>query len=136
MATQNFKGKDEGRTGEHAGTQGMVEKAKDVASEATRAAGEVASNVGRRAEDAASAVGGGMQSLAGTIREKGPREGVFGTGSSTVASGLESGGRYLQEEGFSGIVDDLSGVIRRNPIPAVLIGVGIGFLLARTTSRS
>jgi hypothetical protein len=31
------------------------------------------------------------------------------------------------------MADDLSGVIRRNPIPALLIGIGIGFLLARST---
>jgi hypothetical protein len=112
----------------------MMEKARNVASDVARQAGEAASNVGRRAEDATSAVGSGMQSLAGTLREKAPREGVLGTASSTMARGLESGGRYLQEEGFGGMVDDLSGVIRRNPIPAVLIGVGIGFLMARMAS--
>ena len=35
------------------------------------------------------------------------------------------------------MADDLTDLIRRNPIPALLVGVGVGFLLARaTTSRS
>jgi hypothetical protein len=114
----------------------MMEKAKDVAAGAARSAGEAMAAAGRRAEDAAATVGSGMQQLAGTIRENAPREGMLGTASSAVARTLESSGRYLQEEGFRGMLDDLSGLIRRNPIPAVLIGIGIGFLLARTTSRS
>jgi hypothetical protein len=77
-----------------------------------------------------------MQSLAGTLRDRGPHEGMLGSASTTVAGALESGGRYLQEEGFSGMMDDVAGIIRRNPIPAVLIGIGLGFLIARTTSRS
>jgi hypothetical protein len=146
MANQHVRNKDEGRPGnpgqagggqtgaEAAG--GVMERAKEAAAGAARTAGEAASTVGRRVEDAASTVAGGMQSLAGTIREHAPREGVLGTASSTVARTLESSGRYLEQEGLSGVVDDLASLIRRNPIPAVLIGVGLGFLLARTTSRS
>jgi hypothetical protein len=48
-----------------------------------------------------------------------------------VAGTLESGGRYLEEQGLGGIAEDVTGLIRRNPIPAVLIGVGLGFMLAR-----
>jgi hypothetical protein len=51
-----------------------------------------------------------------------------------VASTLEQGGRYIQEEGLSGMTDDLTNLIKKNPIPALLFGIGIGFLLARVTS--
>ena len=74
--------------------------------------------------------------LAGTVREKLPHEGMVGTASGYVADALESGGRYLQQEGFSGMADDLTNLIRRNPIPALLFGIGLGYLLARSTSRS
>jgi hypothetical protein len=143
MAAQNAKNKDETRTpaagqpGTESGGAGrMMEKARETASDVAHGASEAASAAGRKAEEAASRVAGGMQSLAGTIRERGPREGMLGEATSRVAHSLETGGRYLQEEGLSGMMDDLSGVIRRNPIPAVLIGIGIGFLLARTTTRS
>jgi hypothetical protein len=151
MANQPVKNQGENRPGqasatpagtENQGRQGqthtgnLTDKAREAASNVARSASDVASNVGRRVEDAAASVAGGMQSLAGTIREHAPREGTLGTASSQVAQTLESGGRYLREEGFSGMVDDLSDVIRANPIPAVLIGFGLGFLVARTTCRS
>jgi hypothetical protein len=87
--------------------------------------------VGDRADSAVSSVGSGMQSVADTVRDKGPQSGMLGKAASGVASGLESGGRYLEEQGLSGMADDLTNLIRRNPVPALLIGVGIGFLLAR-----
>jgi hypothetical protein len=34
------------------------------------------------------------------------------------------------------MAEDLTDLIKRNPIPAVLIGVGIGFLLAQLTRSS
>jgi hypothetical protein len=110
-------------------TSAVADKAKEVA----HTAGNVAATVGQKAEDAAAAVGSGMQSLAGTIRDNGPHEGVVSKATSAVADTLESGGRYLQEEGLSGIGQDLANLIRRSPVPAILIGIGIGYLLARAT---
>jgi hypothetical protein len=124
------KNQTEGRTfGTQAG-QGdnpqhdLMEKAKGAASAA-----------GQKADAAASAVGEGMSSLAHTIRENAPHSGMLGSASSRVASGLESGGRYLQQEGFQGMLEDLTQMIRSNPIPALLIGVGVGFLLAQMRRR-
>jgi len=111
-------------------------KAGDVASNLGQKASDVASTLGHRADDATSAVSGGMKNLAGTIRENLPNSGVLGSASSTLADTLDSGSRYLQEEGLKGISEDLTNLIRRNPIPALLVGVGIGYLLARSTSRS
>src|SRR5262249_46761286 len=145
--TTNVRGKDEPRTGDfgQAGPNIMekgkeaastaIDKAKDPASSVARTASEAASIVGQKADDAASAVGSGMKSLAGSIRENAPREGILGSAGSSVARTLEGGGRYLQEEGLSGMMEDVTNLIRRNPLPALLIGIGIGFLLARTTSR-
>jgi ElaB/YqjD/DUF883 family membrane-anchored ribosome-binding protein len=123
-----------------------ADRAKDAASNATDKAREMASNVMDRAKDAASnlgkkaesgleSVGSGLTSAAGTIRENLPEDGMIHNVGSRVAEGLESGGRYLREEGFSGMADDLTDLIRRNPIPALLVGVGVGFLLARATTR-
>jgi hypothetical protein len=111
---------------------GAANKASDMASSMTHTAGDAASNIGHRAEEATSAVGGSMRSLAGSLRESLPHEGVMGTASSAVADTLDRGGRYLQEEGLQGIGEDLTNLIRRNPIPALLIGVAVGFLIARS----
>jgi len=109
----------------------MAEKARDLASTATDKARDVASNVGQKAEDATSAMASSMKSLAGTLRESVPQGGMLGAASATVANTLESSGRYLQEEGLRGIGEDLTHLIRRNPIPALLLGIGLGYLLAQ-----
>jgi hypothetical protein len=119
----------------NAGAAGM-EKAKDAASSVAHAVGDAGSAVGDKANEATSAVGGGMKSLASTIRHHSPHEGMLGSASTSVADSLESGGRYLQEEGLRGIAADVTALIQRNPIPSVLVGIGIGFLLAKVTTRS
>jgi hypothetical protein len=112
------------------------QKAAEVASSVGDKAGEVASRIGQKAEETSSAVGGTMKSLAGTIREKAPQSGVLGNVSSGVADKLETSGRYLEEHGLGGMAKDMTDMIRRNPLPALLIGIGLGYLLARATHRS
>ncbi|MDZ4858742.1 MAG: hypothetical protein SGI88_07140 [Candidatus Hydrogenedentes bacterium] len=69
------------------------------------------------------------------MRDKSPQSGMAGTATSAVAHSLERTGDYLQSEGLSGIADDLTNVVRRNPIPALLAAIGVGFLIAQATSR-
>jgi len=129
---------------------GSVESAKDMAKDTASKAGsfvkdaastvaskteDAASYVAHKAEDATTAVGQNMKNLAGTIRSNAPHEGMLGTAGSAVASTLESCGRELEEHGLSGVADDLTSMVRRNPVPAVLIGIGLGFLLARTFAK-
>ena len=128
--------RDEGTLGKAQDqASGLLDKAKQAASGVADKARDVASNLGHKAENATEAVGSGMQSLAGTIRDKAPQGGFLGGAASGVAGALDSSGRYLEEQGLSGMADDVTNLIRRNPIPAMLIGVGLGFLLARITRR-
>jgi hypothetical protein len=134
--TTNAKQRDEEAAGKIQETAvNVMDKARQAAGAVADKAKDVASAVGDKAESAVSAVGGGMQSLAGTIREKGPHGGVLGGAASGVAGALDSSGHYLQEQGLRGMAEDLTNLIRRNPIPAVLAGIGLGFLLARLTRR-
>jgi hypothetical protein len=111
--------------------------AKDTAASVAHSAEDAAAYVGRKADDATTAVGDGLQSVATTIRTHSPHDGVVGEASAAVAKTLESTGRYLQEEGLKGMTDEVTDLIRRNPIPALLVAFGAGFLIARaTTSRS
>jgi len=109
----------------------MANKAEGAASYVGHKAEDAASFVSGKADDATAAVGGGLRSLGSTLRQKAPQEGMVGDASSAVANTLERTGRHLQEEGFRGIVDDMTNAIRRNPIPALFVGIGVGFLLAR-----
>jgi len=96
---------------------------------------EMASSTGKRVDDATTALGGRVQSVADTLRERGPQEGMLGTATGAVADRLDSAGRYLQEEGIVGMAEDVTELIRRNPIPSMFVGIGIGFLLARLLRR-
>jgi len=111
------------------------EKVQQATSSALDKAQEMASSTGKRVEEATSALGGRVQSVADTLRERGPQEGMLGTATGAVADRLDSAGRYLQEEGLAGMAEDVTELIRRNPIPSMFVGIGIGFLLARLLRR-
>jgi hypothetical protein len=113
----------------------VADKARDYASSAAGAAREFAGEAGERTDDAIASVGQGMSSLAGSLREKAPREGMMGTAAGTVADKLEAGGRYLQQHGVSEIGDDLGNLIRQYPIPSLLAVFGVGFLLGSVLRR-
>ncbi|HTU91082.1 MAG TPA: hypothetical protein VMF69_13475 [Gemmataceae bacterium] len=111
------------------------EKVQQATAAAMSKAQELAGTASRRVDEATAALGERVRSAAGTIRERGPREGMLGTASGAVAESLESTGRYIEEEGVLGMVEDLTELVRRNPIPAMLVGVGIGFMLAKMFRR-
>jgi len=110
--------------------------ARNLAGQARDMAGNAASAVKDQAEHAGTAVGSGMENLAGTLRENLPRQGMLGSVGSTVADSLETGGHYLQEHGIGDMADDLTQVVRKHPIPAMLVCVGIGFCLGQLLSPS
>jgi uncharacterized membrane-anchored protein YhcB (DUF1043 family) len=111
----------------------VADKARDVASNLADKARSAASAAGQQAEHLTSSAGSGLRSLGESVREHAPSSGYLGSAAQSVASGLESGGRYLQDQGLSGMGEDLTNLIRRNPIPALFVGIGLGFLLARLT---
>jgi len=117
-----------------AGFQAM-DKAKDVAKDASSKVGDMvnqaASAVGKGAENLTSSAGSSLRHLGDTIREHTPQEGVLGSASQTVANTLRDSGRYIEEAGFNGMAKDVTELVRRNPIPAICIGLGLGFLLGR-----
>jgi ElaB/YqjD/DUF883 family membrane-anchored ribosome-binding protein len=59
---------------------------------------------------------------------------MLGDATATVAKTLEQGGRYLEKEGVTGMAEDLTDMIKKNPVPAVLVAIGVGFLLGQLTS--
>jgi len=112
----------------------VAHKAQDVASSVAHKAQDLAGNVGQRAEDATAAVGSGMHSVADKVREYTPNEGMLGSASRAVADTIDSAGKYVEDKNLSGMMEDMTGLIRRNPIPALLLGLGVGFLIGRALS--
>jgi hypothetical protein len=122
------------------------QKAQDIASNVARKAQDLASNVGHRAQDLASAaadkaegtlssVGQGMSSLAGTIRERAPHEGMMGSAAGAVADRLRTSGRYLQEHDLREMGQDFSALIRNYPVASLLCAFGVGWLIGTVSRR-
>jgi ElaB/YqjD/DUF883 family membrane-anchored ribosome-binding protein len=128
----------------------LLEKAKEVGSqavgkakEAMASVGEMASKgvtaVGKEADNLTASAGAGIKKLGDLIGENTPHEGVLGNASQTVAKTLHEGGQYLEDAKLSGLAEDVTQLIKRNPIPAILVGIGVGIglgLLLRRGLRS
>jgi len=151
QGTQSGQTHDQGQgKQDQGGSSSFPQQAKDIASsvkdkarEAGTAVSEKAQNLmegakdrmshlGENAGEGIKQVGGQMRTLAGRLREQGPHEGTWGSASEAVASTLESGGNYLEQHDFRAMAEDLSGVVKNHPMPALLACVGLGFLLGRS----
>jgi uncharacterized protein YjbJ (UPF0337 family) len=88
-----------------------------------------------KASAATTTVGEKMTSLAGAIRDNTPAQGTLGSAANAVANQLDTAGSYLQTANWENMAKDLSDVIRRYPLQSLLVGVGIGYLMARNSER-
>jgi hypothetical protein len=92
---------------------------------------------------AAAAVADGVESAQGAISTAATAvasgvesaQGAISTAATAVAGGVESASSYLQEKKFEEMATDLTAVIRQYPVQSLLVGMGLGYLLARLTSR-
>lgn len=116
------------------GSQAM-DKAKETAASVGGMMSSAAANVGKTAENLATSAGTGLKNLGETIGQHTPHQGMLGAASQTVAGGLREGGAYLEQAGFSGIAEDVTTLIRRNPVPAIMVGFGLGFLIGLAMRR-
>jgi len=110
----------------------VADAARDAASHAGQAISSAASTVGRTAENWTSTAGHKVESLGDTVRHQGPNSGMLGKASEGLAEGLESVGGYMSDKNLSGMMGDVTDLIKRNPIPALLVGLGIGYLLGKS----
>jgi len=100
---------------------------------------------GEAAQAATTALGRRMQAMARDINERSggvigtlarrhvPGGVMVGVASHAVAAGLEHGGKFLESEGLQGVVKNVTEQMKRNPIPVLLLGIGLGFLAGRKT---
>ena len=92
---------------------------------------QAASDVGQRANNLTARVGSEIHEIGDSMERSMPHSGVLGAASQAVAESVKSGGEYLEDAKLSGMVDDVASLIRKNPIPSVLISMGIGWFVAR-----
>ena len=109
------------------------DKAGGAVTNMTAKAQELGATAANKANEAATVVGEKIGSLANVIRENAPREGSVATAATAVVDGLESASSYLREKKFDHLATDVTALVRTYPVQSLLIGVGIGYWLARRT---
>jgi len=119
------------RSGVEGAASQAGEKVQQAASAAMGKAQEMAQTASQRVDEATAALGERVRSAGSSLRDRGPHEGMLGSATGAVADSLEHTGRYIQEEGVVGMAEDVAELIRRNPIPSMMVGIGIGFMLAK-----
>jgi len=112
---------------------GWIQDAAGAVATLTTKAQDLGATAATKASEAVTVVGEQMGSLAGVIRDHAPHEGAIATAATAVAGGLESAGSYLHEKDYENLATDLTALIRSYPVQALLVGVGLGYLLARST---
>jgi len=109
----------------------VMDKAKEACTSVGEMAGQAASAVGKSADDLTSTAGSNVKQFAHTMGEKAPHEGMLGQASQAAAHTLEQAGKYVEDAKLSGMARDLTHIIERHPIPAILICFGIGVCVGR-----
>ena len=101
------------------GSQGIGAQTGNVADDLTRKAGNVASEVRE-----------GLSKIVDEVKDKIAGDAIRKVSeTASQVSGQVRG--YIEDRGVRGLADDVTDVIRRYPMPALLCGVLIGVLLAR-----
>ena len=97
----------------------MMENAKERVGHATEVAAE-------KFDQATSRMGDGMHRVAERMGDTGVR--------GRASERLEEAGNYLSSADYDAMVNDVTEVIRQNPVPAVLVAAGLGFAIGRLIS--
>jgi hypothetical protein len=113
----------------------FADVAKAAACNMSKEGQQAASYVGQKAGEATSVVGDRLRAAGDAIRQNVPQEGSLGQASNAVASTLENTGDYIKREGLEGMFNDVTCMIKKNPIQSLFVGIGLGFLMARATSN-
>ncbi len=112
-----------------------VHVAREFASETSCAVGSIANqavcDVSQKANDLTANAGAGIKGLGDKLSQNAPRSGLVGNASQSVAKAVHDGGQYMEDAKFTGMVEDVAHLIRRNPIPAVFLAIGLGWVVAR-----
>lgn len=117
-------------------TEDLAQRAGEKGREVAENVGDKAQRVSEKAREVAGEVGnkiaGASDTIQGKLRETGKEVGEV---VSAVSDKVRSSAQYLEESSMQEVVEDVTTLIKRYPIHAVIIGAGIGFLLARGRSQ-
>jgi len=113
----------------------LADKAQQTGAQIADKAQQAGAQIADKADAATTTVGEKLTDMAQTIRNNAPSSGPVADAADTAAETLQRAGTYLREQDLSDMRADLEGLIRRHPIESLLVGLGVGYLLARSMRR-
>jgi len=113
----------------------VKDKAQDIASDVKDKAQDIGNQVAGKADAATTTVGEKFTDVAQTIRQNAPNSGPLAGAADSAAETLQRAGTYLQQQDLTDMRSDLENLIRRHPVESLLVGFGLGYLLARSMRR-
>jgi len=142
-AMSNLEGMRDSVVGAASGAVETVRSAADAVGANVRRAAEgaygsvenAANYFGEIADDATSAAGRQIKSAGKAIRHNGPHHGYWGKTSRSIGRSVAQTGRYVERRGLEGVACALTHAIRRNPLPALAISLGLTYFVLRSLSR-
>jgi hypothetical protein len=112
----------------------LKKKVQDTVSSLTSQASTVASTAASKVSETASRVGEKVSTMAGSLRDK-VTEGPLGDAAGAVAQQWQAGRDYLREHDVADLGREVTHLVRRHPLPAMLAAFGLGVLLGRALRR-
>ena len=109
----------------------MREMAEHVTSAVGVIANQAICDVGMKSDELTAEAGHRIQELSENLSDSIPHEGVLGIASQTVVEAIKGSGDYLADAKLSGMTKDVTRIVRRYPITAVLIAAGLGWFIGR-----
>ncbi|MGE0826812.1 MAG: CsbD family protein [Candidatus Binatia bacterium] len=91
---------------------------------------EVGDSIASHADSVKTSVADTMGSLAETLRPASTTEGGVSATATSLADNLESAANYVRESDFTRMSEDVAAIVRRYPLHSLLVGIGVGYLMA------
>jgi ElaB/YqjD/DUF883 family membrane-anchored ribosome-binding protein len=118
------------------GSAKVGDKIADAASQVKERASEFGRSAAQKVDESRSSTADTLKSTADSLRSGAQSSGQAITDvANRTAEKIESTATYIREHDFRGMLGDLEQVVRRNPTPALLSAIGLGFLIGAAFRR-
>jgi hypothetical protein len=109
----------------------VQEQVDKVVSTTTRKAGSLADQATSSMDAGIEKASGGLDTLAGAIRDKSPSLGGAQSMANTAADKIEARAEMLRGQNADQMISDLEALVRRRPVESMLVAAGAGFILSK-----
>jgi len=112
------------------------DKIADAASQVKDRASELGRSAIQKVDESRSSTADTLKSTADSLRSGAQNSGqAISDVANKTAEKIESTANYIRDHDFRGMLVDIEHVVRRNPTPALIGAIGLGFLLGAAVRR-